>query len=754
MLMKDIMTTEYLLERFGRDPADHILALWSRLKKSFNTFLKGGNRVFWNCTEVNFTYDNLEEAPLITLLSEGPLPTAGDSVDFLFLVIHDLVSKYNSIVERYRVARDQDTDETLSIEPELILPGSGGSVLIRLVPQLSGPELDALAIGAWDSQMQAFDNEYLAGQLHFHLKSDCQSFLPVISSPQSSLREPFVFREDTNDMPTGRSDSGLVFALPGSYYFAREEDLRLIRTAQQMLGALGFSGGNENGISSILNSTFYNVDSYENLVSILRGLCSFLECLITQDTIEIKQTVRQTLESLFHQRDKQELLDCVGFPELNSEQCTTLSSLKPNQLASSVDYFAFQLASEGFNFASLDLCMTAPITAEEKATLEERFSRLIVRPNSTRKALEDLDSFVDHTLEFYKNQIRDEALRHGSSLRDFLKTSNFCCEETDPVLGILPRSVTVRNYVPLRQLLQQMRLSLLWHATNVDDEETEETATLRPEKCWLWTDESAKVANNSAMKDTPRSAKETGVAETDTEKFRRLSEYRRNSAATRIQRWWRYNYASLEASRKSRQESSDENHQSTPMVEDDLSSDGASPMLEDDLSSDGGYDMESPDFSRISFEGEEFFDPLEEYTFSKELSSFGNDPNVDFVQSCPPLPESHPDHEEFEDTMQEDPSEWRDVEDEKKSEDGDDGSAVNTFLSDWILDNQLDHSVGEALQRMGVRSLEDIRMVVKVDELLARLQLAPLDEYKLKLAVQSQPASFGQWLWDSFSFFR
>ena len=87
--------------------------------------------MFWNCEEVVFNYESVEEAPLIVLLSDGSGPDEGN--DFLFIVINNVIGKYNRYIERFEELhhlRQLSTTKISNnaIHPKTILPGSGGMI--------------------------------------------------------------------------------------------------------------------------------------------------------------------------------------------------------------------------------------------------------------------------------------------------------------------------------------------------------------------------------------------------------------------------------------------------------------------------------------------------------------------------------------------------------------------------------------------------------------------------------------------------
>lgn len=145
--MGEIMDEERLRARFDAD-ADHVLRLWQRTADGLNSFI--------GRSEIPFT--DVNEAPLIHLLSEGEHPTDGH--DFLFLIINSISNRYGTFVRTLAEFEVEDGDansvDTL-LHPKFVVKGSYGAVALHNSVVLSDPELNLLVQGGWSSETHSYD---------------------------------------------------------------------------------------------------------------------------------------------------------------------------------------------------------------------------------------------------------------------------------------------------------------------------------------------------------------------------------------------------------------------------------------------------------------------------------------------------------------------------------------------------------------------------------------------------------------------
>jgi hypothetical protein len=111
-----------------------------------------------------------------------------------------------------------------------------------------------------------------------------------------------------------------------------------------------------------------------------------------------------------------------------------------------------------------------------------------------------VDEFIRDILGFYEMQLVNHASKTNELLQVFLVTNNFC-DDSDPVFAALPPTTSLRNYISLRQTLQQMKLSLLSSSatdseflpsSDCDMQAIISLATTTRGHCWLWEDRNLK----------------------------------------------------------------------------------------------------------------------------------------------------------------------------------------------------------------------------------------------------------------------
>jgi hypothetical protein len=156
--MGDIMNEDIIRARFDAD-ADHVLGLWQRASEGLNSFIgRSDCNVLWQCEEVEIPFTDVNEAPLIHLLSEGEHPTDGH--DFLFLIINSISNRYGTFVRTLAEFEVEDRDvnnvDTL-LHPKFVVKGSYGAVALHNSVVLSDPELNLLVQGGWSSESQSYE---------------------------------------------------------------------------------------------------------------------------------------------------------------------------------------------------------------------------------------------------------------------------------------------------------------------------------------------------------------------------------------------------------------------------------------------------------------------------------------------------------------------------------------------------------------------------------------------------------------------
>jgi hypothetical protein len=310
----DIMQKERLHKRFDRMHASHLVTLWERLSYKMDSMLADSNfKVSWQCEEIDFRWKNINEAPLMALLSEGADPSDGN--DFLFLVIDSIVAKYNRFVERFAELAEEG-DEPPSIHPKIILAGSAGSAAIRMLPLLPPQELAAIAMASWRGDTKTFDFECLDRLLREGLVHSDRP--PIIESPSSCLREQFSFRVDQAPQRNIKVKSELVFPGPSGFLFAREQDLQLVLRTQNALHRLGLKQGDK-GLQGPLRVNFQSLESHQQVAGMLAGLCDLFDLLLSEGATEFRG-MSDGVGRVNCGMSFVDFLSSLGFPKLNDAQ--------------------------------------------------------------------------------------------------------------------------------------------------------------------------------------------------------------------------------------------------------------------------------------------------------------------------------------------------------------------------------------------------------------------------------------------------
>jgi hypothetical protein len=495
--MWELMTVERLSERFDSAYVHHVLELWDRVKAGFNKcFLECNQKLNWECQEVSIPFDKLENATLMCLLSEGAHPTEND---FLFLAINEVISVYNNFAERishFCLSDDGATTNKKVFHPRFIIYGYGDAVKIGAVAPLSACNLNWVAECSWDSHNGIFNLKKVKSLLRDLINLEDQPCL--ISNPLDHLRETFHFRDDTvQSWDESKRETHISVDRYGNF-LANGQDAQLVEEVHQLLSVLDMTTGDETIRRTIMDH-FHCLD-YKQIRSMMEGCRNVLDVLY----ISKKEKLFESLGSLLHDlvstsHDDADVnpLQEMGFPTLVEKQSRLMLSLNTNEFFEIVFYCGYQLASEAYLFSNLPLYMNDPYTMEMKHELIGNLSGLLGE-KSAKSVANHVDEFIRDILGFYERQLVNQASKTNELLQVFLVTNNFC-DDSDPVFSSLPPTTSLRNYISLRQTLQQMKLSLLscstiasefLPSTDCDSPANISLATTTRGHCWLWEDRS------------------------------------------------------------------------------------------------------------------------------------------------------------------------------------------------------------------------------------------------------------------------
>lgn len=491
--MSDVVKQALLERRFDTASANHVARLWERVASSVNAYLlEVGHKIGWECEEIEVAFDKLENAPLMALLSEGDHPTDGN--DVLFVIINSIIGEYNSFARR--LADCVNSDEAPSgggeeVHPKFVATGCGGAVAISTVMPLSLSYLNMIVAGYWESNKGRYNLEGLGTALQREI--GLHRSPPTILNPSECLRERFRFRDEQSQPLVGAGTNVSVFVGEEGDYFANHQDHHLASGVWQSLRALEMTVGDAD-IRRAFSDNFHCFD-YNQLRLMLEG-CRNLLASVSMAFIEIEtvgEALRDTTYGPVSSFTPDEALRSLGYPDLIPSHVQLLTSLNSCQLVELVRFLSFQLASESHLFATLPLCMTDPLKDAEREQIDSRLERLC-EDHGSSIAVESIEEFTRDILSFYESPIRDAA-SSNRSLKSFLAEENFC-DDNDRIFAILPTSVSVHNYVALRQHLHQRKLAFLSSEPsgttvplrNVDSKTVELFTRPSRGKCWLWQD--------------------------------------------------------------------------------------------------------------------------------------------------------------------------------------------------------------------------------------------------------------------------
>ena len=784
-----IMKKEMLQRRFDSVAVDHITALWGRVTTGVNSILReAGHKIAWQCEEIQVSFDLLEEASLVALLSEGDHPTDGN--DVLFLLINDIIGGYNNFVSRLvECVRSCDQDsiqQEHEVNPKFVATGCGGAVSMSAAVPLLQSELKMMVQSCWNSVEETYDLTKLDASLRSEIS--LQSSPPLISNPSQCLRGRFRFRDDRSKSLVDNGMHVPVLAGQEGEFFANSQDFQLADNVRELLVSFGMITTNQEARRT-LNDVFFTF-GYEQLRLMLEGCRSLLASTSVQFTEfpSVDQILRTAMNLTDRSLDynMSDALRSFGFPDLTHAQSQLLVTLDQSQFVDLVNYLAYQLASEAYLFANLPLCMTDPLQPSDRDKINSNLVRLC-KEHGVESTVGAIEGFTRDILSYYEKQIRDECAMSNVSLKSFLEENNFCDDSSDPVFALVPKGVTLHNYISLRQHLHQRKLALLVKTESsstatkngitchIDDETVELFTRPSRGRCWLWEaedgidteevvyadkegsstqyndkwclwfeslseDESKEDECAIEMEDTEIGADSRMAHESDhdeatmevdktsveVDESKEIEEQGlQGRCAVLLQRWWRH--------RRSQFDEYDY---------DDIFEDCEEFIINDQESFSMDADVEQEDLDTVTDDrsngspsdiptvyGDILFEDCEEFIINDQESvSVDADAEQDDL-----------------DTIMEDRSDDSPPNDIPTVSNETEPAAVQpvygslenqTRMKKWLDENRLPQSLGNELMDLGARDIEDVAELVEThDDIMARMK--PLDRAKLKKAVKS-----------------
>jgi hypothetical protein len=140
----DLMQIKLLSKRFDPVRVKYLLALWDRARFGVNAVLSQSNfTVMWEREEVRVPFRTIEDAKLVTILSEGSHPTEAN--DFLFLIIAEIIQAYNNFAVKLAESRGgiETMGDLKELQPRFLIHGFGTA--LKLATPVTKENLNAIA---------------------------------------------------------------------------------------------------------------------------------------------------------------------------------------------------------------------------------------------------------------------------------------------------------------------------------------------------------------------------------------------------------------------------------------------------------------------------------------------------------------------------------------------------------------------------------------------------------------------------------
>lgn len=445
MTIEDIMKEGLLTNRFGGIDASRIRSMWLRAAEGMNSFLNANqSMVRWNCQEIVVPFSDVTKTTLISILSEMEDP---ESHDYLFLVINELIQRYNNFAKSIRSFLMYDnTIELQEINPRSVVRGSKSA--ISVIGTVSGTEgiMHELVQAYWSNRDTSFDLESLLKAIRFDI--GMISEFKQIRSPISFLREQFSFRDSTSDAFMAKDSSRTCFCSSDGLFFSRSGDLSLYEEVIDIAKEIGFDKELHRNIAHTMIIAFHSF-SYSEWIDLLEGLRNLLRHLqYTQfahgnDQLGVSISMSE-LE-----------LENFGFPRLDQTQSKFLKSLQKNDVMEVITVCGEQLSSEAYRYVALPSRLAEPLPTDVKDSIRNGILRC------GKDAVSEVESFSKDVLEFYCDRLIVPASElTNDRLVEFLVKNN-CCDNSDSIVKIMPSFVGIRNYIEVQKMLHQTKLELL-----------------------------------------------------------------------------------------------------------------------------------------------------------------------------------------------------------------------------------------------------------------------------------------------------
>ena len=475
MKLQDIMDERLLKSRFGSVHASYLKSLWLRVVENFNSYLSANdNRVSFDCEDVQIPFSDLLDVPLIQVLSEAEHPSDGH--DSLFLVISELLMRYNNFIRSVSTFKNAFSDEKLEeIHPRSLVNGSQKSIAVKAITDSVASTLTNLIASFWDRDEKSFVLEGLLGAIQREF--DIIGSLQTVMAP-SFLREKFVFR-DGNVGNRSRLDNSdqCFYSSDKQFYFAQREDWMLYEDVRNKATRKCFADVKEStcSIRHLMIKTFRL--SHGEWTGLLEGMRNMI------DELDLSNADFGGALKLLGI----DALEAVGFPHLDGTGSDFIRSLSQDDIVEFIDVCGEQLSSEAYRFNRLPSRLSEPMPTETKQLLENSIQLLLqTHPGSDMQ--NEIHSFCEETLSHYESHIVTVSEKSNEPLCSYLKRNN-ACDDSESVFSALPIDLGLRNYIDIQKFFHQLKLKLRqgkYCENNVCSEEFPDYLETHSSNPWKW----------------------------------------------------------------------------------------------------------------------------------------------------------------------------------------------------------------------------------------------------------------------------
>ena len=454
--MQNIMDKQKLKKRFDTTTVTHLLWLWDQVKSGVDRLI--ANQTFhirWGCEEVPFSFTNIEEGSLLSLISAKDEPT--EDTDFLFLGINHLIETYNGFALKYnQYARVECEDE---IHPTAIMNGSMYAAAISSLSVMLSGNVEFLVENSWRRWSDDFDLEKISSHLLRDL-SNSTLLLPV-KPPVKYLRERFDFRRED---ARGYDELNKFVQNCGEILFAHSHDYMLFQECVTIVDRNEMASSHTHVKSNCQALVvFYSAD-YRTLRSLLEGI----KTVLSQPNSGWRsyQKLGDMIVSIGGSTGDSVLAQ-LGFPPCSQSQREYVIQIDRKELKQFIHAIGYQLASESFNYAHLPLYVHSPLDADAQLLLQTNITNK-ARRLGTKSLLLAIEEFLT-SMKNFENVIvtnaRDPKFINTTFIHFFESSGVY--DDTDPIFSSLPKHATLRNYAFICQELNQNKLRL-WTQTETN----------------------------------------------------------------------------------------------------------------------------------------------------------------------------------------------------------------------------------------------------------------------------------------------